>query len=327
VFGFKPKPTYVIPPTVDVTPQPNITGTIEEPTVTGVRPRTVSTVANTQTTNPCPTAAENAFPAQVAGFSVTSTPSVGRYRWKETVDQPLGDGKTVSTIVQFLTHDITNVSAVTTIANPVPPDVAPIIGTPSAPIRTFTYDDVIHNLDGSTTTTTYEVKENALNLVGGTLGLNPLGELPDNVSIGSLDRGLSILKVVTTSADGKSVSTFAPLTPVLLMPLDVVYPETFVSEGIAADGTTMTVDGNVLGRARVDACGTVIDGWQINSHQVFLSPSNLTPMIADDTYYVATQLGGILTYELKTLPPQLKTATTPTVIDSIGQLTPSPIPK
>jgi hypothetical protein len=318
-----------VPPTADMNPQVDLgNGTVDilppQPVqqTPSTKPRVIPQVPVNAASNPCPPAAEDAFPAQIASFSVTQPPQPGEYRWKETVQQPLGDGKTTATITQFLKHDIINVSPVTVTSNPIPANVANQIGTSSAPVVSFTYDEVIHNLDGSTTMTSYSVKDHEVNATVA----NPNGELPTNAPLGPPDRGLAITKVVQTSADGKTVTTFAPTTPVLLIPLDVAYPETFQSVGVAPDGTTMTVDANIVHRSRVDACGTIIDGWEVDSTQYFAMPGQTATPVSDN-YYVATQLGAILTYESKTLPSQFKTATTPTIIDSIGQLHPDPLPK
>lgn len=318
-FGFHTRP-LAVPPTADLTPQELAgaqQGSVPETSSPTRTRRVVPTVPPARQTL-CPPAAEGAFPAQAATFSVPGPPAAGRYRWKETVEEPVGSGQTVKTIT-FFNHDIVNVSPVTQTPNPVPAGAGQVLGSPTAPVRTFTYDEVIHNLDGSTTTTTYQVKENQAQL-------NADPTVGTNVQQGPPDRGLALVKTVHTSADGRTVSTFAPVSPVLLLPLDVVTPQQFQSSGTAPDGSSLTVNGTVVKRARVDACGTVIDGWEVDSTQVFTpaDPSQQAVPVTD-TYYVATQIGGLITYENKTLPDQLRTATTPTVIDSIAQLTPDPI--
>jgi hypothetical protein len=134
------------------------------------------------------------------------------------------------------------------------------------------------------------------------------------------------LKVVVTGADGKVMGTFEPTTPVLLFPLDVVTPLRFQSTGVAPDGSSLTVSGTVTKRARVDACGTIIDGWEVQSTQQFQQTGGLqgVSLPVNDTYHVAPQLGGLFIYEAKSVADS--TGTVPTVIDSIAQLKPSPIP-
>lgn len=319
-FGFRVNRPAVIPPTADFMPEDTSLANqtpAELPTVPR-RSRPFVTVPPPPTV-PCPPAAEGAFPAQAATFGVSAPPRPGRYRWKETVVEPLGNGQNAKT-VSFVEHDITNVSPVTVTPNLPPPVSGNLTGSPTAPVRTFTYDEVIHNLDGSTTTTTYQVKENQVQF-------NNTAQVGTDIQEGPPDRGLSLLKVVQHSADGKTISAFAPESPVLLLPLDVVSPLQFQSTGVGADGSSLTVNGNIVGRARVDACGTIVDGWEVQSQQVFSSTTpGDQPVPVDDTYYVGTQIGGLLTFESKTLPSQLASSTTPTIIDSIAQLTPDPLP-
>jgi hypothetical protein len=321
VFGFRPPAPVAIPPTADITPEASVETAPpvpEQPTTGVFEGHPVPTVPSPKQTL-CPAAAEDAFPAQAATFDVSAPPQSGRYRWKETVEQPLGNGKTITTL-SFFNHDIIHVSPVTVSPNPASGLPGAVVGTPTNPVRTFTYDDEIHNPDGSTTTTTYQVKQNQVQI-------NQTLQVGTNIQAGPPDRGVAIVKVVTASADGKVLSTFAPTSPVLLLPLDVVAPGSFNSTGVAPDGSTLSVNGQVTKRARVDACGTIIDGWEVVSQQVFTpSDPSQEASTVNDTYYVGTQIGGLLTYESKSLPAQLQTASSPTVIDSIGQLHPDPIP-
>jgi hypothetical protein len=324
VFGFTPKPAFVVPPTADTTPQIDLGAGPLELTLPPVarRRRLIFLPPLPVPTVVCPTAAESAFPAEQATFYAPAPPETGRYKWKETVTSPLGNGKSISTVT-FVNHDIVNVSKVVTTPNPTPPGAAALLGTSALPITTFTYDEVIHNLDGTTTTTSYQVKNHALNITAG----NPNGFLPNgSAPVGQPDAGLSIMKVTHLSNDGKTAVVFAPVTPVLLLPIDVGFPEHFVSTGAAADGSSLTVDAAVVHRSRVDACGTVIDGWEVDSTQVYTSPSGTPVTPVTDTYYVGTQIGSLLTYEHKAVPAALASATMPDIVDSIGQLHPSPIP-
>lgn len=327
-FGLKPKaavpplanPDVATPPAADQTVSSTDAPLPADLATPSTRPLT--TISPKVSVPVCPPAAESAFPAQAATLGVSGPPAAGRYRWKEAVTQARA-GTAPVTLTFFVDHDITHVSPVTQTPNPVPSQGGAVLGSPTGTTRTFNYDEVIHNADGTSTTTTYQVVEGApqVNSTQSVAGAVPEGS---NTNVGSPSRGVSLVKVVSADAKGSPTSTFAPSAPVVLLPLDVVSGGQFQSSGVAPDGSTLTVSGTIGKRARVDACGTIVDGWEVNSTQTFSSGGTASPLTT--TYYVGTQLGGILTYVHKTLIDQLKTPTTPTVTESLGQLRPSPLP-
>ena len=324
VFGLKVRKAAV-PPLASIQPQDQ--GYVDQSsTLPAQPPQPIFTpkaipTPPVGTTNLCPPAAESAFPAVAATLGVTKPPKAGRYRWKETIVQPRGSGGLTATLTTFYDHDIINVSPVTTSQNPVPSAAGPAAGATTGTVYTFSYDEAVHHPDGSITTTTYQVKENQEQV-------NQVAPVGTNIGAGPPDRGLALVKVVNTDSAGKQTSAFTPVAPVLLLPLDVVSSNPFQSVGVDPTGAALVVNGTVSKRARVDACGTIVDGWEVNTTQTFVnnSASGSQAVPVDTTYYVGTQIGGLLTYTRKTLPPQFATATTPVITDSLGQLDPDPLP-
>lgn len=262
----------------------------------------------------CPQAAENAFPAAVAGLTVDHPPAAGVYRWK--VVTPVSTGKVTSTVTQFVQHQIRSVSSVTSAPNP---------ASPGTDTKTFTYDEAVLLPNGATTVSTYQVKVNApqVNIDG---VANTFGQ---NERAGAADRGVALVKSVQYGPDGKQTGVpFKPTTPLLLFPLDVITPESFSSVAVdPTSGASYANNAQVLERARVDACGDIIDGWKVVSTQTF-TPTDGSPRIAENvTYYVAPQLGGLITYlAIGPADPKSQDVTSPLATSSIGQLHPAPLP-
>jgi hypothetical protein len=81
--------------------------------------------------------------------------------------------------------------------------------------------------------------------------------------------GLTTVYPPVVPGTSASTTVFAPLTPLRILPLppqqvDAVGQPVNTWRSVAIDprsATTMTVDGTVLGKERVNACGEVIDTW------------------------------------------------------------------
>ena len=196
----------------------------------------------------------------------------------------------------------------------------------------------------------YKVKTNGFSET-----VNPPAGPVSPPSVGEPERGLVLTGTESIDRTGSTVGTsFAPVTGLLLLPLPVASGESFAS--VAADpksGETVIQNSTVSRRQRIDACGDLVDGWQVTSTQLFIGlqtlvndlaagkPPSLSSFIGYD-YIVATQFGGMIVderiYEADLLnAPDALVQTlgsdpfphTPSPFDldfSLGQLHPDPLP-
>jgi len=150
----------------------------------------------------------------------------------------------------------------------------------------------------------------------------PKPPIPDSVSAGDPERGISLVKLQRVDAEGNtSEISFSP--GVLYLPLEIQTGEQFTSVGIdPRTGSVLENKAKVLSRERVDACGDVVDGWAVESTQTFSGTSATAPP-RTYRYIIAPQLGGIIVSE------EIHTAGAAGSTDvtlSLGQLKPSPLP-
>jgi hypothetical protein len=243
---------------------------------------------------------------------VKGTPQPGSYRWKAFQVDASGNKR-----FGFFTRTIGNVSAITKTANPQSAAGAPPFTT------TFTYDQTSNLADGTKQVVTYEVKSNAISeSADAEVTKSP-------VQAGEPDRGLSLVKVVEFDAAGKQTRVFSPTPAVLLLPLDVISNQTFQAVGVDPTGASLVNEGTVKTRRTVDACGELVDGWEVQTTETYTDAAGNSTASAYD-YCVATQLGGILTFE-QTSPPSSGTAAAGPVSGittdlTLGQLHPGPLP-
>jgi hypothetical protein len=158
--------------------------------------------------------------------------------------------------------------------------------------------------------------------VPGTQPALPKVPIPGNVSVGDPERGISLMKLQRVDAAGNSSElSFSPA--VLYLPLEIVPGEEFNSVGIdPRTGSVLQNQAKVLTRARVDACGEVVDGWAVQATQTFSGAGQTAPP-RSYRYIIAPQFGGIIiSEELHTTGPQ---GTTDVTL-SLGQLKPAPLP-
>jgi hypothetical protein len=86
--------------------------------------------------------------------------------------------------------------------------------------------------------------------------------------------------------------TFRPTSPMLFLQTPVVQGESFTSTGADPQHkTSMLLRGQVAGKKRVNACGKIIDTWQLEVTEVLTTTSTVVRITA--TYDIATQYGGI----------------------------------
>jgi hypothetical protein len=158
--------------------------------------------------------------------------------------------------------------------------------------------------------------------VPGTRPALPKPPIPQTVSTGDPERGISLLKLQRVDAAGNSSElSFSPA--VLYLPLEIVPGEEFNSVGIdPRSGSVLQNQAKVVKRERVDACGEVVDGWTVESTQTFSGTGQTAPP-RTYRYIIAPQLGGIIiSEEIHTAGPQGNTDVTL----SLGQVKPAPLP-
>lgn len=262
----------------------------------------------------CPPAAQNAFPDREATINVNPPPTPpreGLYRWKRTGEQtapdPIdGTKETTSKIdgfedrlvqkVEKLAEDETNFE--------------------------YTYETVQPNLSSSTVTVTRWFVDS--NPAADTEQNSPVSD--HRVTAGEPERGVVIRGIDTLNAKGENVGSvnFTPGAGLLVVPLPIRTGETFASAAVdTRSGQTYRIEGTVVKRTQIDACGKVIAGWQVESRYVFPGGS------ATYNYIVAPQFGGVLLQEVldqeatdsEGRPVKTK------VTFTIGQQDPDPLPK
>lgn len=260
---------------------------------------------------PCPEASLNAFPAEPAGLDVPNDrrPAVGSYRWKRSGSETSNGIKLP--VSGFEQHYIRTVQDVGKSTN-----TQPVPGSSAEPGVIFSYQTVQPDATGNVVVTTWQVD------TSGTQTTVNEGLNTPTVNEGHPERGLVIKKIETFDTKGNLKSTFAPVTGLLMLPLPVHEGLTFQSAAVdPASGEEASFDGQVLPRQRVDACGDVIEGWEVKGTQTF---SSSTTSRTEDIL-VATQLGGVLISD----HVQQADATGANALDtliSVGQLKPDPLP-
>lgn len=131
--------------------------------------------------------------------------------------------------------------------------------------------------------------------------------------------GVSIVRIEEYDQNDQRLGTFEPSNGLLLIGLPVDPAETFQS--VATDpksGQTIVQDAAVRGRARVDACGDLVDGWRVESKQT------RSDVVGEVSYNVllATQYGGMpILEEISTVSAE---GVETNVIYTLGQLVPDP---
>jgi hypothetical protein len=164
------------------------------------------------------------------------------------------------------------------------------------------------------------------------------------------DGGVVLTKLQTLDSSGNPVGTaFAPVTGLLMLPIPVTADETWQSVAVdPKSGQTIVQNATVSRRARIDACGDLVDGWAVTARQVVASIRNVATTMEPPQfgyfgydYIVATQFGGMLIDERLTQPDplyetlpatvsqELPVPPTPSPIDldfTLGQLKPDPLP-
>jgi len=251
----------------------------------------------------CPPAPYGASAAEAISPSISAPPAQGSYKWQVVTQTPgAGSNKTI-TATRYVTEYVEHVSKTTSTPNP-----------QGGTTTTFTFQVVSPGAEGGTVTTTYQVKQNALQVSSG-------GQVSAAQSAGEPDRGIAISSIVDRDASGTVTNTFNPAPAVLLLPLAVQSPQKFQAVGVdPSSGASLTNNADVTGQIkRVNACGQLVDGWQISSTQSFSDSAGTTTSTVD--YAIAPQYGGLMIFQAAAPAGSGATET-----DIIGQLQPGPLP-
>lgn len=274
------------------TPPPNVLSPLQ-PIATDEETFTPPTLPSSAPAPTCRTAGLTDFPAEPAARNVPNDrrPVVGDYRWVRKGE--VRDAKFANVPINvdgFEQRSVKNVRERAADVDPTTGDQHP----------SFEFDTVQSDLTtGATIVRTWRVRTGATTVSSSDLIVQPT--LPEGSSptagAGEPDRGLSLVKQVTTANDGTEV-TFQPSSPLLLLPLPVRPGETFSST--AVDPSTfqsMSFTNVTVGvPERVDACGDVVEGWPVDGQFQFVGPSGDSTTF---TYHavVVPQNGGVLASE------------------------------
>ncbi|HEX7165720.1 MAG TPA: hypothetical protein VF230_01945 [Acidimicrobiales bacterium] len=237
----------------------------------------------------CPTAGLGEFPAS-APVDVTTTPKIGTYLWRPGPPTLVETSHFDVKPSDLFSRIVFNVSPVNETADPSDPT------NPDAKIRSFTYQMATYS-GSSVTLDTYRVVSGGIYTSVGAINFGP------SFYTGQPDRGVSLVSRDVIE-NGRVVASFSPSTPVLLLPLPAISGSTFQS--VSYDpvyGTTYMIYGEVKQRARVDACGKEVDGWEVVAQTALRDPRDgptAPPRTANLRYFVATGAGGLLSYESRT---------------------------
>jgi hypothetical protein len=168
------------------------------------------------------------------------------------------------------------------------------------------WDVVIASADGTTVTTSYAVVKST-----GNNGAD----------------GLYMTRVSAVVPGDPTPKTFTPVDGLRVFPMPADAGVTWRSA--AADpltGRTESLSGLIQERRRIDACGTVVEGWAAVVDIVIVGPDDKgvptqTELLA--TFIVAPQLGGLIVGDTV----ETKTATQDVIIDSVINTVAPRLPK
>jgi hypothetical protein len=254
----------------------------------------------------CPKAGPAAFPEAPASAEVAGPPQSGTYRWKRggTYDLTSLPGQ-IFPYSGFEQRLITDVKRVSEATNP----------ADGKPNLTFTYNTT-EPISGTTSTfiRSYQVRTN----VEGQREVNV--QTGPRARAGAPDRGLVLTAVAEQGPRGANDRTETIYSPgLLLLPLPVSPGEDFASVAVATKGGSLQLQGKVIGKERIDACGEIIEGWKVDA-----TITDENNQVRQETYFVATQLGAVIIYNKQ----DFRDTTGHKMPEfSRGQLRPSPLPE
>ena len=145
---------------------------------------------------------------------------------------------------------------------------------------------------------------------------------------GDPERGIALVKTEVVDARGNPVPgtrAFAPQNGLLLLPLPVSSAEEYRSVAVdSASGRTIVHNAIVGSIEELDACGKLMDGWEVSANQQSThedTGGGTSAATYDYTYLFATQHGGVLIYERIVNPVALLA-----IEYTLGQFEPDPLP-
>ncbi len=249
------------PPQLNLNPFPNFPLPLEQ------APPLVALPLPSPSPIVCPVASQLSFPELDARPTPEHVPTPGIYPYRYATVKTLNPGtptEKTTTTVGVGTREVTQAQVNTT-------------------DNSYTFS-VIETFNGIKTTNTYKVY--------------PFGPAP--VIPGapvSPAAGLYLQEQLQESSAGKD--DFVPQPPVLLMPFPASKGNSFQGGGTdPINGpTTMAIDpngGTVVDKARVDACGSVLDSWQVDINGHVVNPRGGGPAITFSlTLFIGTQYGAV----------------------------------
>jgi hypothetical protein len=247
-------------------------------------------------TTPCPDAPPGAVASDAATDNVPAgvRPAAGVYRWKRSGTQKLTAFPITVAIGGFDRRLIRNVTAVDA--------------------TTYTFETIRTDLyDKYFIVTTYQVKTAATQT-------QTVNRASVHQRAGEPDRGVSIARIEHRDRGGDLIAApFAPVPPVLLLPLPVLDGEQFQGAGVdPLTGDSLQVQAQVIRKVTTDACGRLLDGWLVKGTKVFAG-TNAHPEDFETVF--ATQFGATPIRERVQLTD---TNATWDAIATVGQKDPTP---
>jgi hypothetical protein len=252
VFGITPPQKPVVP---DFTLPPEV---FALPDVTPPR-----RILDNNLDGPCPAAKLTAFPKASATVRVLGMPTEGVYKWKRS----LLEIKDATRTPPFFNNApfVLEGRAIRRVTNE---------GAHQFSFEMLAPDPFV---SGDTVITSFRVNTNdqllaQRNVAARTIGVVNIPGTDVRVANPADAPGIFILGIDVQDAKGARVSSFAPVQPMLVVPLEggiLRSGQTFKSVGIdASSGTAITNDGIVGRTSRVDACGEIVEGYAVTLHQV-----------------------------------------------------------
>lgn len=256
-----------------------------------------------QTPATCPTAPPTAAARDQVDASITGAPREGSYLWKRRGTQRSQQGEEVVTteIKGFERREIRNVQ----------PYDDPFDE------NAYTFEMVQSLLDRPVVQVrTFLVKpETSAQVAPG--GVPSVDEPRANDPEG----GVSLIGIEEFDENDQRIGTFQPSNGLLYLGLPVDPAETFQSTATdPKTGQTIVQEAAVRGRARIDACGDLVDGWRVETTQ---TRSDVAGSVSYNLL-IATQYGGVpILEEISTTAAD---GSELNITFTLGQLDPDPLP-
>jgi hypothetical protein len=251
----------------------------------------------------CPNAPIGDAPPAPAPLNATSPPEAGLYRYKISGSRTFTytSGAVVVTPVSgFQPRIVQNVK---------------LVGQ-----KDWTFEVIQPSGSGAgSLTTTWSINTDATQRAASPpyVGENP-------VRVSEPDGGVSLTRETSQDGNGNTSGTFQPATPLTYLQLPVLVGQDFQSVGVDPRGGTRTLQGQPVGRQTVDACGKLVDGWQVD-----LTITQSGEPERKESIIVSTDRGGMIISQHivgdSTLQDNTKVHQDLTF--SLGQISPSPVPQ